>query len=60
MEFTELDNMAWDLFPKNGLTKSKNFFVHWKIHYPYCEYYKKAKALLRKQKLEKICSKLEM
>lgn len=60
MLFTELDNMAWDLFPRDGLTKNKNFFVHWKIHYPYSFYYDKAKLELRKQKLEKICSKLEI
>ena len=60
MEFTELDNLAWDLFPKDGLTKNKNFFVHWQLHWPYSKYYEKAKLELRKQKLEKICSKLEI
>lgn len=63
MEFTVIDNIAWELFTlswnTNTMMKNKIFFVHHKKEYPYCEYYNRAEKELRRQKLEKICTRLE-
>ena len=61
MEFTELDNKAWELFLKatpNSVVTNQSYFVHHKKSIPYNKYYKDAKLVLRKQKLEKICSNM--
>lgn len=64
MIFTSLDNMAWELFELDStettMTKNKGFFVYYKKDYPYNKYYDKAKMELRKQKLQKICTQLEI
>lgn len=64
MEFTTLDNMAWELFELDStettMTKNKSFFVYYKNDFPYNKYYDKAKLELRKQKLQQICTKLEI
>jgi len=56
--YSELDNIAWELFPKTGLTQNKSFFVYYKTHYPYSMYYEKAKISLRKDKIKKLQNNL--
>ena len=58
MELTELDNIAWDLFPKDRLTKNKYFFAYYKRNYSYSKYYEQAKILQRKLKINKIKNNL--
>jgi hypothetical protein len=64
VEYTTFDDMAWELFKLdwdfNTMTKNKGFFVYYKNDYPYSRYYEKAKIELRKLKIQKICSKLEI
>lgn len=59
MIYTEIDNMAWDLFPKTGLTQNKDFFVYWKSHWPYSFYYEQAEILFRKEKINRIKNNLQ-
>jgi hypothetical protein len=56
--YTKLDDTAWELFPKDSMTKSKQFFVFYKVCFPYSEYYEKAKILLRRNKINKVKSKI--
>ena len=55
--YTELDNLAWELFPKTGLTKNKDFFIFFRREYPYSLYYDDARVILRREKLKKIKNK---
>ena len=57
MEFTDLDNKAWELFLEatpNSIVRNQAFFVHHKIGYPYYPHYDRAKLELRKEKIKKL------
>jgi hypothetical protein len=62
MEFTELDNRAWEIFKKqwkpSTMTKNKHFFVYHKDGYPFTKYYEQAKTELRNERIKRICSRL--